>query len=85
MDSRCPGWRATIQASNMNSARYFQRREEYQPRVAHADSPFRCFEVRCLHCESFKLRIIGEFDNQNGQMAAYLFCTSCRSREKLPA
>jgi hypothetical protein len=29
----------------MNAARYFMRREDYQPPTTHADSPFRRFNV----------------------------------------
>ena len=60
----------------MNAARYFMRREDYQPPKTNANSPFRRFNVSCLKCGSVKLRVIGEFDSETGDMAAYLFCPS---------
>ena len=68
----------------MNSARAFMRREDYQPKLTHADSPFRRFTVACLKCGSFKLRVVSEFDGDDGEAKIYLFCPSCREREQLP-
>ncbi len=67
----------------MNGARCFQRREDYQPPVTPADSPFRRFVVHCLKCGSYKLRVIVEAD-ESEEMTAYLFCPRCRERERLP-
>jgi len=67
----------------MNAARYFMRREDYQPPQTPKDSPFRLFNVSCL-CGSHRLKVIAEFDGESGEMAAYLFCPSCRRRERLP-
>jgi hypothetical protein len=41
-----------------NSARWFQRREDYQPRQTPKDSPFRQFDVKCLACGSYQLRLV---------------------------
>lgn len=68
----------------MNAARYFMRREDYQSLQTPADSPFRRFTVSCVKCGSFKLRVIGEFDFDAGELKVFLFCPSCREREKLP-
>ncbi len=68
----------------MNAARYFMRREDYQPPQTHPDSPFRRFTVACLKCGSFKLRVIGEFDSEAGELNVFLFCPACREREQLP-
>jgi len=68
----------------MNAARYFMRREDYQPPTTHVDSPFRRFNVSCLKCGSFKLRVIDEFDSDAGTHQVFLFCPSCREREQLP-
>ena len=40
--------------------------------------------VSCLKCGSFKLRVIGEFDSDAGELRVFLFCPSCRARERLP-
>ena len=66
------------------AARFFQRREDYQPPKTPADSPFRRFNVSCLKCGSFKLMVIGEFDSEAGELKVFLFCPSCREREQLP-
>jgi hypothetical protein len=67
----------------MNAARYFMRREDYQPPRTPPDSPFRRFNVRCLKCNSVKLRVIAESDDESGEMKIYLFCSHCREREAL--
>ena len=69
---------------DMNAARYFQRREDYQPRHTPGDSPFRKFTVQCLNCGSYKLRLESHFDSDAGELAVELFCTCCRQRERLP-
>ncbi len=66
------------------AARWFMRREDYQPPVTPRDSPFRRFRVSCLKCGSFRLQVIGEFDSDAGVMKVFLFCPSCREREELP-
>jgi hypothetical protein len=68
----------------MNAARWFQRREDYQPPQTPVDSPFRRFQVSCLNCGSFRLRVIGEFDPEAGELKVFLFCPACRARERLP-
>jgi hypothetical protein len=67
----------------MNAARYFMRREDYQPKTTPADSPFRQFMVSCVKCGSFKLRVLGEFDSDSGEVKVFLFCPSCRMCEQL--
>lgn len=68
----------------MNAARFFMRREDYQPPKTSPDSPFRRFTVACLKCGSVKMRVIGELDSDAGVVNVFLFCPSCRGREKLP-
>jgi hypothetical protein len=68
----------------VNGARWFQRREDYQPPQTPVESPFRRFKVRCLKCGSFKLQVVGEFDSDAGELKIFLFCPSCREREQLP-
>jgi len=68
----------------MNSARCFQRREDYQPPQTPKDSPFRQFVVNCLKCGSCRLRVISEADSESGEMNVFLFCPNCRQRERLP-
>jgi len=67
----------------MNAARWFQRREDYQPPQTPDASPFRQFDVKCLKCSSYRLRLISEFDEQSGGLSLVLFCTRCRNREVL--
>jgi hypothetical protein len=40
--------------------------------------------VSCLKCGSVKLRVISEQDDESGEMNVYLYCPSCRERERLP-
>jgi hypothetical protein len=68
----------------MNAARYFMRREDYQPKQTHPDSPFRRFNVSCLKCGNIKLRLVSEFDSDAGEAKVFLFCPSCRQNEQLP-
>jgi hypothetical protein len=68
----------------MNAARYFMRREDYQPPTTPTDSPFRLFIVRCLKCASYRLRVIAEHEDDSPEMKVYLFCPKCRQREPLP-
>ena len=68
----------------MNAARWFMRREEYQPPQTPADSPFRNFNVSCLKCGSFKLQLRSQFDEQAGTMAVVLVCPHCHQQEILP-
>ena len=49
------------------------------------DSQFRRFNVSCLKCGSFKLKAIGEFDSDVGELKIFLFCPSCREREQVLA
>ena len=74
----------TVSGMKTPSARYFQPKEEYAPPKAHADSLFKKFAVHCLHCGSFKLKTISEFNDEAGESGIFLFCPACRSREKLP-
>jgi hypothetical protein len=68
----------------MNAARYFQRREDYQPSQTPRESPFRKFTVRCLACGSYQLRLVAQFDEAAGEMVVVLICTRCPQREILP-
>jgi hypothetical protein len=68
----------------MNAARFFMRREDYQPPQTPPDSPFRRFVVHCLKCGSYRLRVIGEPCEETGETNVYLYCPACHAREKLP-
>ena len=68
----------------MNAARFFQRREDYQPPQTPGESPFRKFTVKCLACGSYQLRLASQFDEESGQMAVLLVCTRCPQRETMP-
>jgi hypothetical protein len=67
----------------MNAARYFMRREDYQPRKTDPDSPFRNFDVKCLKCGSVKLTLTAHYDEQSGESFIVFFCSRCRQQEKL--
>jgi hypothetical protein len=67
----------------INSQRWFQRKEDYEPRQANADSPFRRFDVKCLKCSSYKLTLTAHLDEQSGETILVLFCSRCREREKV--
>ena len=60
------------------------RREDYQPRQAPAGSPFRLFDVKCLKCGSYDLRLVAQMDEDAGELAVVLVCNKCRQREILP-
>ena len=68
----------------MGGARYFMRREDYQPRQSPAGSPFRQFDVSCLKCGSYDLRLVTQMDEESCEMAVVLVCKNCRQREILP-
>jgi Zn finger protein HypA/HybF involved in hydrogenase expression len=68
----------------MNAARYFMRREDYQPPTTPAASPFRQFHVSCLKCGSVKVRVIAEHKDDSSELKVYLYCPKCRQRELLP-
>jgi len=68
----------------MNSARYFMRREDYQPPTTPTDSPFRKFIVHCLKCNSFLLRVATTYDEDGGHHRTRLICTKCGQAEELP-
>ena len=65
----------------MNAARWFQRREDYQPKQTPRESPFRNFNVSCLKCGSYQLRTTLEFDEQSGETRLLLLCNKCPNRE----
>ena len=77
--SGCPA-----QNAGMNAQRWFQRKEDYAPRQTPADSPFRKFDVKCLACGSYQLRLVAQMDEEAGEMAVVLLCNKCRQREILP-
>ena len=60
------------------------RREDYQPRQTPRASPFRQFDVTCLHCGSYELRLASQMDEEAGEMAVVLVCKKCRNQERIP-
>ena len=68
----------------MNGARYFMRREDYQLPQTPADSPFRRFNMSCLKCGSFKLRVISEYDSESGEGSAGIPAISRRLSRATP-
>lgn len=67
-----------------SSARFFMRREDYQPEQTPDISPFRQFKVNCLKCGSFRTRVLSQYDEESGEMILILLCTHCGQRERLP-
>ena len=47
-------------------------------------SPFRKFDVKCLACGSYHLRLVAQMDEEAGEMAVVLVCNRCPQREILP-
>jgi hypothetical protein len=68
----------------MNAARWFQRREDYQPPQTPSESPFRKFDVKCLACGSYQLRLVAQMDEEAGEMVVVFVCNHCSQREILP-
>ena len=68
----------------MNAARAFMRREEYQPRPPRNRQVCQKFDIACVKCNSAEIKIIGEFDEESGELAVSLYCPRCRVRERLP-
>lgn len=67
----------------MNSARHFIRREDDELRHTPRDSPFRCFDVKCLKCGSYRLALTSGFDETTGDQRLLLTCSGCRQSEIL--
>ncbi len=67
----------------MNGARYFQRREDYQPPQPRNPAVCTRFDISCVKCGSANLKIIGSTDEESGELAVYLFCPRCQIRERL--
>jgi hypothetical protein len=44
----------------------------------------RQFEVRCVRCGSLNLKVIGQFDEEAGELKLFLHCPRCNVREALP-
>ena len=59
------------------------RREDYAPRASPAESPFREFLVSCLHCQSFRVRTVIEFNEDAGETWIVLRCRTCGKVERL--
>ena len=60
------------------------RREDYQPRQTPRESPFRQFDVTCLHCGSYELRLVSQMDEEDGELALMLVCQKYRNQERIP-
>ena len=61
------------------------RREDYAPRHTPAVSPFRKFDVKCLKCGSYQLRVTAEFDEDAGEVRLVLVCVRCKQQEQIGA
>ncbi len=59
------------------------RREDYAPRQTPAESPFRNFDVKCLRCESYRLKFAVQYDESEGAEILILLCQQCRQAEKV--
>lgn len=67
----------------MNSTRYFMRREDYREPTTPAESPFRKFNVTCLKCRSYQLRVIISYDEDSGETRVTITCTNCKQAEEI--
>lgn len=54
------------------------RREDYEPPRTPPESPFRCFDVKCLKCSSYRLTLTTEFDDEAGELRLVMSCPRCR-------
>lgn len=72
------------QSAGMNAQRYFMRKEDYAPKQTPRESPFRQFEVKCLRCGSYRLRLMSQVDEEAGEMAVVVVCQQCPQREVVP-
>ena len=66
----------TVQDGRVNAARYFIRREDDEPPRTSPrtprESPFRCFDVKCLKCGSYRLLLTSDFDDNAGELRVTL-------------
>lgn len=76
--------RCKMPLMKFTAARFFQRREDYEPSRAPPESPFRKFDVKCLACGSYQLRLVAQMDEEAGEMSVVLVCNRCPQREILP-
>jgi hypothetical protein len=67
----------------INSQRWFQRKEDYAPRQAQPDSPFQCFDVKCLKCSCYDLAVTTHYDEEAGETFVEFVCGRCRRRERI--
>lgn len=65
----------------MNGARYFMQREDCQPRQTQRTSPFRQFDVTCLRCGSYEMRLVSQLDEEAGEMVLVLVCQNIRNQK----
>lgn len=68
----------------MNAARAFMRREDYQPKQPRNEKICALFDISCVKCNSVNLKIVGEFNEDSGELAVFLYCPRCKVREQLP-
>ena len=61
-----------LKSGRMNSARFLIRREDDEPPRTPTESPFRCFDVKCLKCGSYRLSLTTEFDEEAGELRLVL-------------
>ena len=66
-----------------NAQRWFMRKEEYEPRKSCANSPFCCFDVKCLKCGCYKLAVTVHRDDESDEMFLVFQCSRCRLSERL--
>jgi len=59
------------------------RREDYQPRRTHPDSPFRHFVVKCLQCDSLRISVTMHYDEVSGDKYVLFLCRKCGEKEKM--
>ena len=59
------------------------RREEYQPRPPRNRQVCQKFDLACVKCNSAEIHIIGELDEESGEVAVSLYCLRCQVREPL--
>jgi hypothetical protein len=59
------------------------RKEDYEPRRTPEESLFRCFDVKYLKCDCYKMTVTAHYDEQTGETFIVFFCGRCRQKEQI--
>jgi hypothetical protein len=71
-------------AMPINSQRWFMRKEDHVPRQTPPESPCRCFDVKCLKCDCYKMTVTAHYNEQTGESFVVFFVAGADSKRKSP-